>query len=109
MAENVAASLGAGNSVQVALFAPAEPLLLILFATLTRLLPERFMLLGEGSGWTTSSAETSIVVVTDADAFVNSTPWIHHRASTVDIFTSGLIAFYRTPGVGPTARERESW
>lgn len=101
VAEHVAASLGAGNVVQIALFEPAKPLLLILFAILTELLPDRFEVLSEGSGWKTGAVENSIVVVTEADAFVNSAPWIHYRPAPAETSAMGLIAFYSTvPAAG---------
>lgn len=101
VAKHVAASLGAGNAVQIALFEPAEPLLLILFAILTELLPDRFDVLSDGTNWKAGAVESSIVVVTEADAFVNSAPWVHYRPVLEEISAVGLIEFYSTvPAAG---------
>ncbi|RFA07643.1 hypothetical protein B7R21_15845 [Subtercola boreus] len=95
VAKHVAACLAAGNTVELALFEPPCALLLVLLLILEDVLPEsRFRVVSERTGWQITSANPTVVVLTETDAFLNDEPRVRFRDPASSSPTNELVNFY---------------
>lgn len=96
--ENLAAALAAGNRVAVSLPGVPDQLMRLLFELLFGVFAAgRFSVLTPECGWTISSADLSIVVLTPSRAYLNERPWIAQAQSPGELTSSAdLLRFYGT-------------
>lgn len=94
--ENLAAALAAGNRVAISLAGAPDQLMRLLFELLFGVFAAgRFTVLTDTCGWTISSAELSIVVLTPSRAFLNERPWIAQAQALGELTpTADLLRFY---------------
>jgi hypothetical protein len=96
--ENLAAALAAGNRVAISLPGVPDQLMRLLFELLYGVVAAgQFSVLAPESGWTVSSADLSIVVLTPSRAYLNDRPWIAQPQLLGQLTSStDLIRFYTT-------------
>ena len=97
--ENLAAALAAGNRVAISLPGVPDQLMRLLFELLYRVFATGgFSVLTPECGWTLSSANLSIVVLTPTRAYLNDRPWVAQNQSPGQLTSSAdLMRFYSTP------------
>jgi hypothetical protein len=97
--ENLAAALAAGNRVAISLPGVPDQLLRLLFELLFGVFSAgQFSVLTPECGWTISSTDLSIVVLTPSRAYLNDRPWIAQPQLPGQLTSStDLIRFYSMP------------
>ncbi|QNE47460.1 hypothetical protein F1C58_11470 [Glaciihabitans sp. INWT7] len=96
--ENLAAALAAGNRVAISLAGVPDQLMRLLFELLFGVFSTgQFSVLTPECGWTISSADLSIVVLTPSRAYLNDRPWISSPQTAGHLTPStDLLRFYST-------------
>ncbi|QWT24491.1 hypothetical protein KPL76_03585 [Subtercola sp. PAMC28395] len=96
IARHAAASLAAGNTVELALLEEPSPLLALLALIVENVLPApRFAIMSERTGWAVAGVNPTVVILTTTDVFMNGEPRTRRREEAdADGGSGALIEFY---------------